>query len=153
MSQSSQRPSRDYTLMKVALEFSRRSTCSRRQVGAVIARDGRILTTGYNGAPAGMPHCLHPCDCSEGGVATQHDPSCWSLKPCTEAVHAEANAIAYAARWGIALEGAEMHTTCTPCVPCSQIIINAGIVRVVSLEHYRDLAGQDLLSAAGVRIR
>lgn len=113
-----------------------RSTCSRARVGVVIAKSGRVISTGYNGTPAGMDHCIHLCNCftTKGG----HTSECASVAPCLEAVHAEANAIAWAARCGVALEGAELFTTFSPCRPCGQLIINAGIIRVVYLRAYRD---------------
>lgn len=122
--------------MAHAALVAERGTCNRAKVGVVIARDGRILSTGYNGAPSGMPHCHHSLNSD----------------PCTTAVHAEANAIAFAARHGVALEGAELHTTLTPCQPCAQLIINAGIVRVISFQPYRDQSGLKLLRAAGLKL-
>lgn len=131
-----------------------RSTCSRAHVGVVIALHGRVLSTGYNGAPAGMPHCDHACNCgaklSREEGPTEHYGICRSVQPCTVSVHAEANAIAFAARHGAKTEGAEMFTTLTPCVPCAQLIINSGIVRVVAKEAYRKLDGWELLDTAGI---
>jgi dCMP deaminase len=125
--------------MEVAWSFSVRGTCSRKRVGAVIARDGRVLVTGYNGAPKGMPHCEHPSEDDEG-------------TGCRVAVHAEANAIAYAARWGIRIEGADLFSTCTPCLACAQLVVNAGIIRVVAAEPYRDPGGRELLISAGLEV-
>lgn len=144
--------------MATAELVSARSTCSRARVGVVVARAGRQLTSGYNGAPAGLPHCRHHCDCLLDDPARHeliitedaHLIGCNSLKPCTIAVHAEANAIAYAARYGMRLEGADLFTTLSPCVPCSQLIINAGIVRVVYSKEYRDTSGLTLLRQADI---
>src|SRR5687767_4618485 len=109
----------DQVLMNVAREMARRGTCSRQRVGAVVARDGRILTSGYNGSPRGMLHCVHPPG------ETSHVRGV-DAPTCTLAVHAEANAVAFAARHGIALDGATLYTTLSPCVPCAQLVVNAG---------------------------
>ena len=96
------RPGRVSWLMSLALLVSKRSTCSRRQVGALAEKDGRVLVTGYNGAPSGFPHCIDHGGCrlnERGG--------------CLDAVHAEANLIAFAAKHGISLEGATVYTTCS----------------------------------------
>lgn len=151
------RPTRDEMLMDMAIIAARRSSCSRAQVGVVIARDGRVLVTGYNGAPAGMPHCDHTCDCGypgSGGLLFEgkHLSNCASLMPCRIAVHAEANAIAFAAKHGVRLEGGELFTTFSPCLPCAQLIINAGVVRVVHLTDYRDRSGLELLESAGIAL-
>lgn len=130
-----ERISQDTALMLMAMVTARRGTCSRAQVGVVIAVDGRAVSTGYNGAPAGMDHCVHEAD-----------------EKCNLAVHAEANAIAYAARHGVAIDDADLFTTFSPCLPCSQLIINAGIVRVVYSNRYRLTDGLDLLEEAGVLI-
>lgn len=130
------RPSRDELLTETAFLWAKRGTCSRLQVGCVISRGGRILAQGYNGAPAGLPHCIH----------TELDG------PCTEAEHAEKNAIAWAARNGVRLEGAEMHVTNMPCKSCAMSIINAGIVRVMYTLPYRLTAGVELLQSAGVEV-
>lgn len=129
------RPTRDEMLMEMAGVVAKRSTCSRASVGVVIARAGRPLVTGYNGAPAGMDHCNHVDD-----------------TPCFIAVHAEANAIAYAARWGIRLQGATLYTTLVPCLPCAQVVVNSGIDRVVYSKYYRKREGLDLLENAGIAL-
>lgn len=149
------RPDRDVMLMAVAQVFARRSTCSRRHVGAVLSIDGRPISAGYNGAPAGMPHCKHQ---PGGEIHSLVIEGRETLDPvrvergCVEAVHAEANAIAYAARAGVATMGATLHTTMAPCVPCAQLIINAGVVRVVWGQPYRDMSGARLLNLAGVEV-
>lgn len=143
--------------MEVASIFATRSTCSRAHVGVVIAREGRILTTGYNGAPAGMDHCNHSNDCNVYHDEKAHLELYGTLgKPpdsgCKVSVHAEANAIAYAARYGISLEGAELFSTFMPCLPCAQLIINSGITRIFVKHLYRDKAGGKLLGNAKIDI-
>jgi dCMP deaminase len=151
------RPTREQMLMEMAGVAAKRSTCSRAQVGVVIARDGRVLVTGYNGAPSGLPHCSHECDCSydevvEGGVPVRriHKPECNSKEPCVISVHAEANAIAYAARWGISLEDSELYTTMVPCLPCAQLLVNSGVIMVYFQSEYRDGRGLELLKNASI---
>lgn len=141
--------------MGTAALWADRSTCSRLHVGCVVARESRILVTGYNGAPSGMAHCDHECNCGypgKGGLLfeNRHLSSCNSKQPCTISVHAEANAIAFAARHGISLEGAFLYTTHTPCRPCSMLIINAGIIAVVWKEDYMRDDGLELLKAGNV---
>src|SRR5688572_13235316 len=137
------RPSRDEVLLAIAALIAKRGTCSRAMVGCVIARDGRILVSGYNGAPAGMPHC---------GDDPRHEKREDYSEMCRDSGHAEGNAIAYAARHGISLEGGTLYTTHTPCLYCAQLIINAGITRVLALGWYRDDSGHRLLKEAGVEI-
>lgn len=132
------RPTMDTTLMKVVDAMGLRSTCSRHAVGAVIARDGRIISTGYNGAPSGMPHCDHR------GTGP--------LEGCYVAVHAEVNAIAFAARNGVATDQSTLYCSLTPCLACAKLIINAGVTRVVAKEDYRDGTGVGLLNEAGVDV-
>lgn len=126
------RTTRDQMGMGMACVVAKRSTCDRLQVGAVISRDGRVISSGYNGNIVGMDHCNH-----------QEHPSI----PCTTAVHAEANAILFAARYGMSTEGATLYTTHQPCLQCAKMIINAGIVRVCYEHPYRDNSGLDLLIA------
>lgn len=136
--------------MQHARVAAMRGTCSKLQVGAVGSREGRLLVSGYNGTPAGMRHCDHSCSCGLGNGG--HQIWCPSVAPCEEAVHAEENCIAYSARHGISLEGAEIHTTDSPCPFCARLIINAGIVRVVYEREYRIIGGLVLLEIAGVQI-
>jgi len=133
----------DMTLLTTAFVMARRGTCSRAQVGCVIALEGRILSTGYNGAPTGMPHCSHP-----DGLRSNQRPA--DAPQCETSVHAEANAVAFAARYGVSLDAAVLYTTVTPCVTCAQLIVNAGIERVVCASVYRSTNGVELLLRAGV---
>lgn len=147
------RPPRDWVLMQSAILWGKRSTCSRAQVGVVISRNGRILSSGYNGAPAGMNHCDHSCDCRQGKEGyPRHASICETKKPCTNVVHAEANAIAFAAKYGVGIEGAELHTTRVPCLTCAGLIINAGITRVVWDEEHREMGGFQRLAEAGLEV-
>jgi len=136
-------------LMRVAQEISERGTCSRLKVGALVHREGRILSTGYNGAPAKVAHCDHTCNCAPG-ILEDHEDFCAARQPCTNALHAERNAIDWAARYGTALHEAEMVTTDTPCQQCAGSIINSGIVSVISLRAYRDQTGVNWLRQAGI---
>lgn len=140
--------------MKIALAWSEQSTCSRMSVGCVVALDGRTLSSGFNGAPRGMPHCDHTCTCVVSEHPSEakygHEDDCHSGPHGCVAVHAEANAIAFAARHGIALLGSTLYTTLTPCVKCAELIVNAGVARVVWRTVYRDLAGLDLVVASGI---
>ena len=133
-----QRLSRDHLLMEVAFLFKARSTCLRRQVGAVLALDGRILSTGYAGAPAGMDHCS--------------SLNCFPDKPCLRTIHAEANAVAWAARTGIRTDPSTLYTTASPCIECAKLLINAGVQRVVYAEEYRDTTPILLLEGVGIRV-
>lgn len=148
------RPTMNATLMDVARLMARRSTCTRAQVGCVVALDGRVLTTGYNGAPSGLPHCDHTCRClpSDAHHVGVDGELCLENRSagCTVAVHAEANAIAFAAKNGIALLGSTIYTTLSPCVPCAQLIINAGVRHFVCEALYRDQRGLELLLLAGL---
>lgn len=134
------RLSRDEMMMRIAAIVSMRGTCERASVGAVIALDGRIISTGYVGAPTGLSHCTSVgCDIGPSGG-------------CVRTVHAEANAIAFAAANGIATRGAELFCTHAPCRECSKLISNAGIVRVTYEQAYRDPAGLDTLRAVGIEV-
>lgn len=151
--------------MQSAQLWAMRSTCSRSKVGVVIAADdNRILCTGYNGAPAGLTHCDHTCDCDyelmrqdaivhgHMFVNPGHRKECESLQSCTVSVHAETNAIAYAARCGISTGDSRMYVTLSPCYRCAQQIINAGINQVIYLNEYRITDGLELLATAGVDV-
>jgi len=139
------RPSRDQVLMQTAAIWAERSTCSRLHVGCVLSRSGRMLVQGYNGAPAGLPHCRD--DVQEGsGIPIIH-PS----ERC-RAAHAEQNAISWAGRVGVTLFYSEMHCTHQPCASCARSIINAGIIKVTYVEPYRLVEGLELMKAAGIEV-
>lgn len=149
------RPSTDWVLMNSAFLWKQRSTCTRAQVGAVISRNGRILASGYNGAPSGMEHCDHSCTCEDSRVTAGLEPhfsDCRQGQPCKNVVHAEANAFAFAARYGVGVQGADLHTTRVPCMTCAGMIINAGIGRVVWHEEHREMEGFLRLSEAGLEV-
>lgn len=121
--------------METARLWSRRGTCSRLQVGAVLARDDRIISIGYNGAPSRQVHCLHIDDSA-----------------CIVSSHAEENVLHFAARHGLPTLGASMYVTHAPCYACSRGIVNSGIAEVFYGERYRDSRGLDLLLSAGVKV-
>ncbi len=139
MADNRSRPSWDEYFMGITFEVARRSTCSRAQVGAIIVRDKRILTTGYNGSPAGLPHC------TEAGclVINGH---------CVRTLHAEQNAIIQAALHGVSTDGAAIYVTHQPCLNCAKMIINAGIRRVVYGGDYPDDLARQFLEEAGVEL-
>jgi dCMP deaminase len=134
----------DAVLLDVARVMATRGTCTRTQVGAVLAVDGRICATGFNGAPHGMPHCDHPW--------TDSLPRPVEAPTCTTSVHAEANAVAFAARHGVSIQRTTLYCTHTPCVHCAMLLLNAGIVRVVCATRYRSDAGVRVLQAATVEL-
>lgn len=146
------RISREEMLMAMTETVALRGTCSRNRVGVVIAREGRVIVTGYNGAPAGLEHCDHRCSMPHECIrfTGSHHPSCNASKGCEVATHAEANAIAYAARLGIALEGATLYCSLNPCMACARLIINAGISSVIFRRCYRITDAIEYLNGAGV---
>ncbi|WP_458700333.1 deoxycytidylate deaminase [Sulfurospirillum sp. 1307] len=120
----------DKNFINIAHEIARASKCVSKQVGAVIVKDGRILSTGYNGTPSGYVNC---CDYWDGKYTNEHHE--WSK---TYEIHAEMNAIIWAAREGISIKGATIYVTLEPCSDCSKNIIASGIKRIVydkSYEH------------------
>lgn len=119
------RASWDEYFMNIATEVASRATCDRKHVGAVVVRDKSILATGYNGSVRGLGHCDDEGHLMEDGH-------------CVRTVHAEANAIVQAARNGMRIEGASIYVTASPCWGCFRLIANAGIVRIVFGEFYRD---------------
>ncbi len=120
-----ERASWDQYFMNVATEVATRATCDRKHVGAVIVRDKSILATGYNGSIRGLGHCDEEGHLMEEGH-------------CVRTVHAEANAIVQAAKHGMGIDGASIYVTASPCWQCFRLIANAGLVRIVFGEFYRD---------------
>ena len=142
------RPDWDEYFMGMADYVARRSTCLRRSVGAVIVKDRRILATGYNGAPMGLPHC------SETGCLRQqlNVPSGQRHELC-RALHAEQNAIIQAARYGMSIDGASIYVNTQPCVLCAKAIINSGIKEIVYSNPYPDELAMEMLGQSGVTMR
>ena len=135
--------------MDITHLVAKRSTCLRRQVGAVLVKDKKILATGYNGAPSRLEHCLDiGCLRERQGI-----PSGERHELC-RGLHAEQNAIVQAAYHGIGIKGSVLYTTFSPCLLCTKMIINAGIAEVVYNQDY-PLAGpaKALLKEAGVQLR
>lgn len=139
------RIAKPYWYMKIAQLMSERSTCLRRQVGAIAVRDGRILTTGYNGPPSGMDHCL-PTTCVR---IVENIPSGQSLERC-KALHAEQNLIVQAALTGVVLEGCTVYCTHAPCTTCTKLLLGIGVERIVVANDYPDEYGEALREEAGV---
>lgn len=139
------RISKDHYFMNIAIEVARRSTCTRRQIGAIIVSDvGEIKSTGYNGNPRGIPHCDEiGCIRDKLGI-----PSGTRLETCT-AVHAEQNALIQA---GTNSRGSTLYSTIVPCPICARMILNAQVARVVYIDDYSDLAGVELLKQGGIKI-
>ncbi|MBA2661254.1 MAG: cytidine/deoxycytidylate deaminase family protein [Bradymonadaceae bacterium] len=119
------RKSWDDYFMAIATQVATRATCDRKHVGAVIVRDRTILSTGYNGSVRGLGHCDEVGHMMEAGH-------------CVRTIHAECNAIIQAAKNGVAIEGASIYVTASPCWPCFKMIANAGIQRIIFGEFYRD---------------
>ncbi len=141
------RPSWDEYFLEMARVTARRATCLRRGVGAILVRDRRILASGYNGAPSGLPHCEEVgCRRAELGI-----PSGERQELC-RALHAEQNAIIQAALHGVNTRDSVLYCTTQPCAICAKMLINAGIVRVVYEGDYPDELALEMLAQAGVEL-
>lgn len=133
--------------MGITKVVAKRSTCLRRQVGAILVKDKRILSTGYNGAPTGLRHC------EEVGCLREDSsvPSGERHELC-RGLHAEQNAIIQAAYHGTSIVGSTLYCTNKPCIICSKMIINAGIEMVFYEEGYNDPLADQMLAEAGIKI-
>lgn len=139
------RPTWDEYFMEITHLVARRSTCLRRQVGAVLVKDKNILATGYNGSPSGVAHCLD-VGCLREKLAI---PSGERHELC-RGLHAEQNAIIQAAKHGTNIDGATLYCTTMPCIICSKMIINAGIKRVVYEHGYPDDLAAEMIAETGI---
>ena len=141
------RPSWDSYFLEIASVVAGRSTCLRRKVGAVLAKDRRLLTTGYNGAPAGLKHC------QEIGCLRQEKnvPSGERHELC-RGLHAEQNAIIQGALHGVSIKGAILYCTHYPCSLWAKMLINSAIEKVISREGYPDELAQQLFAEAGIEV-
>jgi dCMP deaminase len=142
------RPSWQEYFMAITHLVAKRSTCLRRQVGAILVKDKRILATGYNGAPAGLKHC------EEVGCLRENSaiPSGERHELC-RGLHAEQNVIIQAARHGITIKGSILYCTNKPCVICTKMIINAGIKKIYYEEGYDDFLSDQMLMEAGLECK
>ena len=133
------RPDFDAWAMDLARHFALLATCPRAAVGCVLVRGKHVIASGYNGAPAGMPHCT--------------DVGCRMVDGhCTSAVHAEANAVAQAARYGNSIEGAWAYCTHAPCATCAKLLISAGVAGVIIARRYGDGDGERTVLDADVSV-
>jgi dCMP deaminase len=141
------RPSWDDYFMKIAQEVSTRSTCLRRRVGAVVVKDRRILATGYNGAPAGLKHCLEV-----GCLREKLDIPSGEKHELCRGLHAEQNAVIQAALHGVPISGSSLYSTHKPCSLCAKILINAGVKEIRYIEGYPDELADEMLNEAGINV-
>uniref|UniRef100_A0A7C4GGZ3 dCMP deaminase family protein n=1 Tax=candidate division WOR-3 bacterium TaxID=2052148 RepID=A0A7C4GGZ3_UNCW3 len=134
--------------MDIARLVAERSTCLRRQVGAVLVRDRRILCTGYNGPPHGVPHCD-----AVGCLRTKLKLAAGERIEICRGIHAEQNALVQAAAFGIAVRGATLYCTHEPCITCTKMLLNAGIGLFIVGESYPDTLRQQMLRQACGKLR
>lgn len=133
--------------MEIARLVARRSTCLRRQVGAVMVKEKNILATGYNGTPSGIAHCA-----VTGCLRQKLQVPSGERHELCRGLHAEQNAIIQAAKHGINIGGATLYSTHSPCVICSKMLINSGVRRIVYLEGYPDELSREMLAEAGTEV-
>lgn len=145
--QQIERPSWDEYFMKIAAQVSERSTCLRRQVGAILVKDKRILATGYNGAPSGLRHC-----CEVGCLRETQGVESGEKQELCRGLHAEQNAIIQAALHGIQINHSTMYCTHQPCILCAKMIVNGGIREFKYQEGYPDPLAKEILFEAKVRL-
>ena len=142
------RPSYDEYFMEMAHVVAKRSTCLRRQVGAILVKDKHILSTGYNGAPKGLKHC------SETGCLRENlnIPSGERHELC-RGLHAEQNAIIQAAVFGVSIKGSVLYCTNTPCVVCVKMLINAGVTEIIYGGDYHDNLAKLMMDESNLKIK
>jgi len=147
MPENETRPSWNTYFMDITKLVAKRSTCLRRAVGAVVVKDRRILSTGYNGAPVNVTHCV------DAGCLREklNVPSGEKHELC-RGIHAEQNAIIQAAYHGVSIKGATLYCTNLPCSICAKMIINAGIKAIYYVEGYADSISEDMLKEADIQL-
>ncbi|HHV62929.1 MAG TPA: cytidine deaminase [Firmicutes bacterium] len=134
--------------MEIAQLVAKRSTCLRRQVGAIAVRERRILATGYNGAPSGLRHCLEV-----GCLRSEREIPSGERQELCRGLHAEQNVIIQAALHGVSIWGATLYCTHQPCSLCAKMLVNAGMTEIVFSGDYPDELARSILSEAGVTLR
>ena len=142
------RPSWDEYFMNIAEQVAGRSTCVRRQTGAVLVKDRRILATGYNGTPTGLAHCDEV-----GCLRERRNVASGCNHELCRGIHAEQNAVIQAARHGVVIDGATVYSTHEPCSLCAKILINAGVAGIVFRDPYPDSLSEELRAEAGIPSR
>ena len=142
------RPTWDEYFLEVAKLVSKRATCLRRSVGAVLVKDKKILATGYNGAPSGLKHCS-----SAGCLREKLKIPSGERHELCRGLHAEQNVLVQAALYGISTKNSILYLTNQPCVICAKMLINAGVGEIVILAGYPDKMASDFLKEAGIKIR
>jgi len=147
MAAESNRPSWESYFMGITALVAKRSTCLRRSVGAVIVKDKRILSTGYNGAPSGIRHCLEV-----GCLLEQLNVASGERHELCRGIHAEQNAIIQAAFHGVSIRDSILFCTNLPCSICAKMIINAGIKKIYYQSGYADAIAEDMLQEASVEV-
>ncbi len=142
------RPSWDEYFISIAKLVASRSTCLRRQVGAVAVKNRRILATGYNGAPRGLPHCAEV-----GCIREELEVPPGERHELCRGLHAEQNVIIQAALHGISIQGSTVYCTDHPCSLCMKMLVNAGIAEIVYFNAYPDELASKIAEEAGLSIR
>lgn len=142
-----QRPSWDQYFMDITRLVATRSTCLRRQVGALLVKGRNILATGYNGVPSGISHC-EIAGCTRERLKV---PSGERHELC-RGLHAEQNSIIQAARHGINIDGSTLYCTTMPCIICTKMLINAGIKTVIYAEGYPDDSAREMIAESGITV-
>jgi dCMP deaminase len=148
MAKKESRPSWGTYFMNITNLVAERSTCTRRAVGAVLVKEKRILSTGYNGAPSGLKHCLEV-----GCLREQLGIESGKMHELCRGIHAEQNAIIQAACHGVSVNGAVIYCTNQPCSICARMIINAGIQKIYYQSGYADPLAKELLGEAGIELK
>jgi dCMP deaminase len=142
-----ERPSWEEYFMMITEDVATRSTCIRRQVGAIIVKKKRILATGYNGAPTGISHCTE-----KTCLRTIHNVPSGERHELCRGLHAEQNAIIQAASHGVSIDGASIYVTCQPCSICTKMLINSGIKNFIYKDPYPDALAEEMMEEAGISI-
>ncbi len=145
---SDTRPSWDQYFLEIAKLVSSRSTCLRRKVGAVIVKDRRLLSTGYNGAPTNIKHCSEV-----GCIRTKLKIPSGERHELCRGLHAEQNALLQASLYGVSLKDSVIYCTNQPCIICAKMLINAGIKEIIIQDCYPDSMAEEFLDEAGIKVR
>jgi dCMP deaminase len=148
MTKTENRPSWETYFMNITNLVAERSTCLRRAVGAVLVKDKRLLSTGYNGAPSNLKHCSEV-----GCLREQMGIESGKMHELCRGIHAEQNAIIQAAYHGVSVKGAVIYCTNQPCSICARMIINAGIVKIYYQSGYADFLAKELLAEANIELK